>query len=110
MASVAKLNVTLGSLSGASGSSSSVVLEPYTVDHVLFLNVSAFSTTTLAISVMGSPDGTNYAQIASVNITASGNTVLAVPTPLAHLKINWTMAGGAQTATVNASLCYDKRR
>jgi hypothetical protein len=110
MASVAKQTLTLGSISGGSGSSSTIVLEQYSVDHVLFLNVSAFSTTTLAISVMGSPDGTNFAQLASVNITAAGNSVLAVPTPLAHVKINWTMAGGAQTATVAASLCYDKRR
>lgn len=110
MASVSKHLFTLGSLSGASGSSNVVVLEQLTVDHVLFLNVSAFSTTTLAVKVMSSPDGTNYAQIATINLTATGNTVLAVATPLAHVKIDWTMAGGAQTATVSAVLCYDKRR
>jgi hypothetical protein len=43
-------------------------------------------------------------------LTAAGKSVLAVPTPLAHVKLDWTMAGGAQTATVAASLCYDKRR
>lgn len=110
MASVSKLNFTLGALTGASGTTSSVVLEQLTVDHVLFLNVSAFSTTTLTVNVQSSPDGTNFAQIATVNLTATGNSVLAIPTPMAHVRIAWTMAGGAQTATVAASLCYDKRR
>jgi hypothetical protein len=110
MASVSKFLITLGSISGASGSTGSVVLEQLTVDHVLFLNVSAFSTTTLTINVMTSPDGVNFAQIATAALTATGKSVLAVPTPLAHVKIDWTMAGGAQTATVEASLCYDKRR
>ena len=110
MASVSKAALTLGSISGASGSSSAVVLEQLTVDHVLFLNVTALSTTTLTVNVMSSPDGTNFAQIATVALTATGKSVLAVPTPMAHVKINWTMAGGAQAATVDASLCYDKRR
>jgi hypothetical protein len=110
MASVSKLDLSLGAISGAGGSSSAVVLEQLTVDHVLFLNVSAFSTTTLTVNVMSSPDGTNFAQIATVNLTATGKSVLAVPTPMSHVKIDWTMVGGAQTATVSAALCYDKRR
>lgn len=110
MASVSKSALTLGSIAGASGSSGAVVLEQLTVDHVLFLNVTAFSTTTLTVNVMTSPDGLNFAQIATVGITGTGKSVLAVPTPLAHVKIDWTMAGGAQTATVDAQLCYDKRR
>lgn len=110
MASVSKSVFTLGPISGASGSAGSVVLEQLTVDHVLFLNVTAFSTTTLTINVMTSPDGVSFAQIATVALTGTGKSVLAVPTPLAHVKLDWTMAGGAQTATVEASLCYDKRR
>jgi len=110
MASVSKLNFTLGSLSGASGTGGTIILEQLTVDHVLFVNVSAFSTTTLTLNVLSSPDGVNFAQIATVALTAAGKSVLAVPTPLAHVKLDWTMAGGAQTATVAASLCYDKRR
>lgn len=110
MASVSKLDLTLGAISGASGSSAPIVLEQLTVDHVLFLNVAAFSTTTLTVNVMSSPDGSNFAQIATVNLTATGKSVLAVPTPMAHVRLDWVMAGGAQTATVSASLCYDKRR
>lgn len=110
MASVSKLNFTLGSLSGASGSGGTIILEQLTVDHVLFINVSAFSATTLAVNVMSSPDGVNFAQIATVSLTATGKSVLAVPTPMAHVKLDWTLSGGAQTATVEASLCYDKRR
>ena len=110
MASVSKVNFSLGAISGASGTGGTVILEQLTVDHVLFLNVSAFSATTLTVNMLSSPDGSNFAQIATVNLTATGNSVLAIPTPMAHVKLNWTLAGGAQTATVAASLCYDKRR
>lgn len=110
MASVSKVELSLGALTGASGSSPAIVLEQLTVDHVLFLNVTVLGATTFTANVMASPDGTNFAQIATTAITATGKTVLAVPTPLAHVKIDWTLAGGAQTATVSAMLCYDKRR
>lgn len=110
MASVSKIDLSLGAISGGSGSSGTIVLEALTVDHVLFLDITAFSATTLTVNVMSSPDGVNFAQVATVAKTATGKSVLAVPTPLSHVKLDWTLAGGAQTATVSASLCYDKRR
>lgn len=110
MASVNKLSYTLGALSGASGSSDVLILEQLTVDHVLFVKVADFSTTTLTVKVMTSHNGSDFAQISSTNITANGNSLIAVTTPLTHVRIDWTMAGGAQTATVAAVLSYDKRR
>lgn len=111
MASVSKIDLSLGAISGGSGSSGTIVLEALTVDHVLFLDITALGAgTTLTVNVMSSPDGVNFAQVATVAKTATGKSVLAVPTPLSHVKLDWTLASGTTTATVSASLCYDKRR
>lgn len=110
MASVSKYQIGLGSLSGASGSAEKISLEQHTVDHVLALNVSAFGATTLSISVKTSPDGVNFAEIATGSATATGLKLIAVPSPLSYIRVDWTLAGGAQTATVDGALCYDKRR
>lgn len=110
MASVTKLTPTLGALSGASGASNVLILEQLTVDHVLFVKVTNFNTTTLTVKVMTSHDGSDFATLVSDTIAANGNTLITVPAPLTHVRIDWTMAGGAQTATVSAALCYDKRR
>jgi hypothetical protein len=110
MASVSQYPIALGSLSGASGSADRIALEQHTVDHVLCMNVSALGATTLGISVKTSCDGTNFAEIATLSITSTGVKLLAVPTPLSFIRVDWTLSGGATTATVAAALCYDKRR
>lgn len=111
MASVSKIDLSLGSISGASGSSGTIVLEQLTVDHVLFLDITALGVgTTLAINVMSSPDGTNFAQVATTSKTSTGKSVLAVSNVMSHVKLDWTLTSGTTTATVGASLCYDKRR
>lgn len=110
MASVNKLNITLGALSGASGSTSAHSLEALTVDHVLAVNVTAFASTTLALSIKTSPDGTNFVEVATLSFTATGLKIVSVPNLCTHIRLDWTLAGGAQTATATASLCYDKRR
>jgi len=110
MASVSQYQIALGSLSGASGYAPKVALEQHTIDHVLCMNVSALGATTLGISVKTSCDGNNFAEIAALSITSTGVKLLAVPTPLSFIRVDWTLAGGATTATVGAVLCYDKRR
>lgn len=112
MASVSKYAVTLGALSGASGSADKISLEQFTVDHVLALQVSALGAgTTLAISVKSSPDGTNFAEIATLaGVVTTGLKLITVPAPLSFVRVDWTLTGGVQTATVSGALCYDKRR
>lgn len=110
MASVSKYALSLGSLSGASGSSDRISLEQHTVDHVLALNVTAFGAVTLGISIKTSHDGTNFAEIATGSITSTGLKLITVPVPLTFVRVDWTLAGGAQTATVSGVICYDKRR
>jgi hypothetical protein len=110
MASVNKITLSLGALSGASGSANAINLEQLTVDHVLAVTVSAFGATTLTFSVKTSIDGVNYAEVATNSFTATGTKFLSVPLPLSYVRVDWTLAGGAQTATVAAAICYDKRR
>jgi len=110
MASVSKITLDLGSLSGASGSSSKVALEQFSVDHVLCLNVSVLGATTLGLSVKTSCDGVNFAEIATGSATATGVKLMSIPSPLSYVRVDWTLAGGAQTATVSGAICYDKRR
>ena len=110
MASVNKINLDLGSLSGASGSSSKVALEQLSVDHVLCLDVSVLGATTLGLSVKTSCDGVSFAEIATGSATATGVKLVSIPSPLSYVRVDWTLAGGAQTATVSGAICYDKRR
>ena len=110
MASVAKYPVSLGALAGASGASDRITLEQFTVDHVLALNVSALAATTLGISVKTSHDGLNFAEVATASITSTGLKLITVLAPLTFVRVDWTLAGGAQTGTVSGALCYDKRR
>jgi hypothetical protein len=111
MASVSKYNIGLGSLSGASGSADKVSLEQHTVDHVFAADVSALSGgTTLAFSIKTSIDGVSFAEIATGSATATGLKLITVPSPLSFVRVDWTLTGGVQTATVSGAICYDKRR
>lgn len=110
MASVTKIPLNLAALAGASGSSAKVSLEQLTVDHVLAIYVSALGATTLSLSVKTSLDGSHFAEVATASVTGTGLKLVTIPTALSYLRLDWTLAGGAQTATVSASVCYDKRR
>lgn len=112
MASVSKISLSLGALSGASGSADKVSLEQFTVDHVLALNVTALGAgTTLALSIKTSADGTNFAEVATLaGVVATGLKLVSIPTPLSFVRVDWTLTAGVQTATVSGAICYDKRR
>lgn len=110
MASVSKISLSLESLAGASGESEKVSLEQLTTDHVLAVHVSALGATTLGLSVKTSLDGVTFAEVATGSVTGTGLKLVTIPTALSYLRLDWTLAGGAQTATVSAAICYDKRR
>ena len=121
MASVNKLVVFNGSLSGASGNTAAVSLESLTEGFIPTIQVSALGAgTALAAKLQHSPDGVYWKDLATLE-TVSGGGSLAAPGILlkdiavtqavyGNVRFTWTLTGGTTTATAIFSVYYDKKR
>lgn len=121
MASVNKLTVFSGGLSGASGTSNTASLESLTEGFIPTVQVSALGAgTALAVKLQHSPDGTYWKDAATLETVSGGASLsavgillkeIAMTAPIyGNVRFSWTLTGGTTTATVIFSVYYDKKR
>lgn len=121
MASVNKLSIFNGSISGASGSTGAVALESLTEGFIPTVQVSALGAgTVLAVKLQHSPDGNYWKDAATLETVSGGTSLNAVgillkelpdTSPLyGNVRFTWTLTGGTTTATAIFSVYYDKKR
>lgn len=71
----------------------------------VIVNVSAFSATTSSFILQGSADGTNYHQVATITVTATGTYSFGdqgLPVPrFRYFRVQATVSGGAATFTAD---------
>ena len=121
MASVNKLVVYSGAISGASGQTSAVSLESLTEGFIPTIQVSVLGAgTALAAKLQHSPDGISWKDAATLETVAGGSSLsaagillkeIALTSPLyGNVRFTWTLTGGTTTATAIFSVYYDKKR
>ncbi len=121
MASVNKLVIFNGAISGASGATASAALESLTEAFIPTIQVSALGAgTALAAKLQHSPDGVNWKDAVALETIAGGASLnapgillkdIATTVPLfGNIRFSWTLTGGTTTATAVFSVYYDKKR
>lgn len=112
MASVNKLNLSSGALSGDTNGSS-FTLEGLQVDYAGLLNVSAIGAgTSLVVKIQTSPDNSTWIDwITFTAKTTTGAEVIRATTfGMTYVRAVFDFTGGTTTATASVDLYYDKRR
>ena len=117
MASVQRLVLQTGAISGASGQTSPVSLEAYVTDVIGSVACSAAGFTTFDTYLQHSPDGTTWFDVVQLakpgggSLAATGAMIASTTSPiLGKVRMRWALTGGAQTATADFVVYYDKRK
>lgn len=121
MASVNKLIVFNGSISGASGSTGSMALEALTEGFIPTVQVSVLGAgTAMTAKLQHSPDGISWKDAATLETVGGSGSLssagillkeIAMTSPLyGNVRFSWTLTGGTTTATAIFSVYYDKKR
>lgn len=121
MASVNKLVVFNGSISGASGQTVAVSLDSLTEGFIPTVQVSALGAgTAIAAKMQHSPDGVSWKDVVSLETVSGGASlnaagVLLKEIPMTspvygNVRFTWTLTGGTTTANLIFSVYYDKKR
>lgn len=112
MASVNKLNLSSGAVSGDTNGSS-FTLEGLQVDYAGLLNVSAIGAgTSLVVKIQVSPDNSTWIDWVTFTAkTTTGAEVIRTTTfGMTYVRAIFDFTGGTTTATASVDLYYDKRR
>jgi hypothetical protein len=117
MASVQRLVLQTGAISGASGQTDPFSLEAYVTDVIGSVTVSAAAFTTFDVYLQHSPDGSTWFDVVQLakpgggSLTTTGAMIASTTSPiLGKIRIRWALTGGAQTATAEFVVYYDKRK
>ena len=120
MASVGKIIVYSGSVSGASGATSPMSLDALTTDFIPTVQVSALGAgTALAATLQHSPDGVYWDDVVALENVSGGASLSAAGILLkqisntnpvyGNVRFTWTLTGGTTTATAIFSVYCDKK-
>lgn len=112
MASVNKLTLSSGAVSGDTNGSS-YTLEGLQVDYAGLLNVSALGAgTSLVVKIQTSPDNSTWIDwITFAAKVATGAEVIRATTfGMTYVRAIFDFTGGTTTCTASVDLYYDKRR
>jgi len=112
MASVNKLSLSSGAISGDTNGTS-YSLEGLQVDYAGLLNVSALGAgTSLVVKIQTSPDNSTWLDWVTFTAkTATGAEVIRTTTfGMTYVRAVFAFTGGTKTCTATVDLYYDKRR